>query len=92
MSSKATSAPNEHRVSGELNCRDNDDDDDNDNGGGGVIDNRCKTVSGGTVGADCVFPFNYQVRLIFSRENCNPAFFFFKFRPPWPQRLLEAIV
>ena len=66
MSSKATSAPNEHRVSGELNCRDNDDDDDdnNDNGGGGVIDNRCKTVSGGTVGADCVFPFNYQVRFL----------------------------
>ena len=48
MSSKATQAPNEHRVSGQLNCRDNDDNDNNSggggnsggNGGGGVIDNR----------------------------------------------------
>ena len=68
MSSKAASAPNENRVSGELNCRDNDNDYDDDNnnnnnggGGGGVIDNRCLTASGGTVGAECVFPFNYQV-------------------------------
>ena len=70
MSAKAASAPNEHRVSGELNCRDNGNDNDydddnnnnNNNGGGGVIDNRCLTSSGGTVGAECVFPFNYQVK------------------------------
>ena len=51
MSSKATQAPNEHRVSGQLNCRDDDNDNNSGgggnsggngggNGGGGVIDNR----------------------------------------------------
>lgn len=64
MSDKVAESPNGNRVSGAINC--NDDGDDATDGGNGNVPviptplNRCQTISGGTVGVDCVIPWNYQ--------------------------------
>jgi len=63
MSDKVAQSPNEHRVSGELDC--------NQGGSTGPVNpgtvkppfnSNCVTVSGGTTGANCIFPFKYQGR------------------------------
>ena len=50
MSEKFASSPNEFRVSGELNCNDNNNGNNGNNGGGGNVNTDCVTVSGGTTG------------------------------------------
>ena len=59
MSEKFGQNPNSNRDSGEINCRENNGGQTN-NSGGGNNQNNCVTVSGGTVGSACAFPFRYQ--------------------------------